>query len=69
MTLVQLTPSKIMLGVECLKSETSTVLFDNLDASKEPLSQHQFLYTECIFGPLLVISRWNSFGKMVKVLA
>jgi len=38
MTLVQLTPSKIMFGVEYLKSETSTVLFDNLDTSREPLS-------------------------------
>ena len=38
MTLVQLTPSKIMFGVEYLKSEISTVLSDNLDASKDPLS-------------------------------
>jgi hypothetical protein len=30
--------SKIMFGVEYLKSEISTILSDNLDASKQPLS-------------------------------
>jgi hypothetical protein len=38
MTLVHLTSSEIMFGVEYLKSEINTVLPDNLDASKESLS-------------------------------